>query len=108
MLSGAEYAPDVRSFHTPEGRTGVGASIITLDISRFIPIEKFKSEMKAYIHSVKNLKKAKGSDAIYLPGEIEYMKEQDSRKKGIQLDENAVAVINDILSGIHSSKRLGG
>ncbi len=107
MLSGASYAPNLKSFHTPEGKTGVGASIIALDISRFIPLDSFKSEMSKYIDSIKNLKKAKGFDEIYLPGEIEYNNEKISRENGIKLDDNAVAAIDNILTDIGSSFRLG-
>ena len=106
MLSGAKHAPDVKSFHKPEGQTGVGASIFAIDISHFISLGDFRKDMQQYIKRVKSLKKAKGFDEIYMPGEIEYLKEQDSRENGINLDENAVLAINVLLSSIQSSTRL--
>jgi LDH2 family malate/lactate/ureidoglycolate dehydrogenase len=108
MLSGAQYAPNLKSFHTPEGATGVGASLIIIDISRFMKLDAFKEHMQGYVESIKGMKKAKGFDEIYIPGEIEYNKEQKSYKEGIELDEKAVAAIDKLLEAIDSDKRLGG
>jgi LDH2 family malate/lactate/ureidoglycolate dehydrogenase len=108
MLSGAQYAPNLKSFHTPEGATGVGASLIVLDINRFMELHVFQSHMEGYIESIKAMKKAKGFNEIFLPGELEYNKEQHSYKEGIQIDEKAVAAIDSLLEAIGSDKRLGG
>lgn len=108
MLSGAQYAPNLKSFHTPEGATGVGASLIVLDIGRFMDLKVFQNHMNSYIDLVKNLKKAKGFDEIRIPGENKYGKEQRSYKEGINLDEKAVAAIDELLESIGSDKRLGG
>ena len=97
MLSGAQYAPNLKSFHTPEGATGVGASLIVLDISRFMDLKVFEEHMKGYTDSIKRMKRAKGFDEIYMPGEIEYIKEQKSFTEGIEIDGNAVAAIDKLL-----------
>jgi LDH2 family malate/lactate/ureidoglycolate dehydrogenase len=57
---------------------------------------------------VKGMKKAKGFNEIFMPGEIEYNKEQRSYKEGIEIDEKAVAAIDSLLKVIGSDKRLGG
>jgi LDH2 family malate/lactate/ureidoglycolate dehydrogenase len=108
MLSGAQYAPDLKSFHTPEGATGVGASLIVMDISRFMDLKLFQNHMEEYMVHVKGMKKAKGFNEIFMPGEIEYNKEQRSYKEGIEIDEKAVAAIDSLLKVIGSDKRLGG
>lgn len=108
MLSGAQYAPNLKSFHTPEGATGVGASLIVLDISRFMNLKVFQNHMDGYIERIKGMKKAKGFDEIFIPGEIEYNKEQQSYKEGIELDDKAVAAIDALLEVTGSGKRLGG
>lgn len=97
LLSGAGYAPDLKSFHTPQGKTGVGASMIVIDIAHFQPEETFQNKMGAYTQAIKGLKKAKGFDEVLLPGEIEYRKEQESMQRGIALDEKAVLAINTLL-----------
>ena len=100
ILSGASYAPDLKSFHEPEGKTGVGASMIVIDVSRFQPLNDFGRKMDGYMSGIKGMKKAKGFDAIYMPGEIEYNKESQSMAEGISMDDNAVKAINEILTSI--------
>lgn len=108
MLSGAQYAPDLKSFHAPEGATGVGASLIVMDISRFMDLLIFQNHMEGYMVRVKGMKKANGFNEIFMPGEIEYNKEQLSYKEGVEIDAKAVAVIDSLLKATGSNKRLGG
>jgi len=107
ILSGASYAPDLKSFHEPEGKTGVGASMVVIDISRFQPVDNFARKMDGYMSGIKGMKKAKGFDAIYMPGEIEYNNEQQSLTEGISMDDNAVKAINEILTSIDSTPLQG-
>ena len=48
MLAGAEHAPNLKSFHSPEGKTGVGGALVCVDISKFMPLSEFKDSMGAY------------------------------------------------------------
>lgn len=106
ILAGAEHAPNLKSFHAPEGKTGVGGSLVTVDISKFMPLSEFKDTMGEYIKSLKAMKKAKTASEIFLPGEIEHNREQASCETGITLDDKAVDVLNQLLEKIGSSQRL--
>ncbi|HZK56403.1 MAG TPA: Ldh family oxidoreductase [Desulfosporosinus sp.] len=106
MLSGAAYAPNLKSFHAPEGKTGVGASLIVMDVARFLPLEQFQIQMNDYIESVKALKKAKGFNEIYMPGEIELAREQVSKESGVLLDGNAVTALNGLMEKLGLTSRL--
>ncbi len=106
ILAGAEHAPNLKSFHAPEGKTGVGGALVTVDISKFMPLAEFKNSMGEYITSLKAMKKAKSASEIYLPGEIEYRREQASREAGVNLDDKAVEVLNRLLEKIGSAQRL--
>lgn len=107
ILAGASHAPNVKSFHTPEGTTGVGASIIAIDIRKFEDLKQFAATMDEYIQSLKGMKKAKFASEIFVPGEIEQKREATSRETGIELDDKAVAALNQLLEKAGSSKRLG-
>jgi len=106
ILSGSRYAPELKSFHSPEGSTGVGAALTVVDISKFMSLDIFAGLMQDYIKRIKGLKKANGFNEIYMPGEIEYGKEQAGSKDGIELDDNAVAAINYLLQTIKSDKKI--
>jgi len=97
----------LRSFHAPEGKTGVGAALIAIDISKFVELSQFTDEMDEYIQRIKGMKKAKQTTEIYIPGEIEQQKEKISNNDGIVLEDKAVEVLNQLLMSIGSSKSLG-
>ena len=108
IMAGAEHAPNLLSFHTTDGKTGVGASLVVMDISSFISLDEFQTIMDEYIHDLKSMKKAEFASEIFLPGEIEYNREQESLSEGISLDDKAVDILNDKLEKIGSDKRLKG
>jgi LDH2 family malate/lactate/ureidoglycolate dehydrogenase len=108
ILSGSRYARDLKSFHTPEGSTGVGAALTVINIANFMPLPKFKELITGYITAMKGLKKAQGFNEIYLPGEIEQKKEKQCRLTGVELDDNAAAAINELLEKIGSPNRVRG
>ncbi len=106
LVAGAKHAPDIKSFHNLDGATGVGASLAAVDISKFMDLDAYKTEMDAYIASLKGMKKAGSATEIYLPGEIEYNREVESRRSGIQLDDEAVNALNQLLASVGSDVRL--
>jgi LDH2 family malate/lactate/ureidoglycolate dehydrogenase len=106
IIAGAQHAPDLRSFHATEGKTGVGASLIALDIQKFIDLGEFKSTMDQYIENLKGLKKASFVNEIFLPGEIEYNNQQESLRIGINLDDSAVDTLNSLLEYFSCNQRL--
>lgn len=107
ILSGAAHAPNIKSFHTPEGTTGVGASLIAIDIRKFGELKQFSATMDDYFLSLKGMKKAKFASEVFVPGEIEYRREVASRETGIDLDDKAVGVLNQLLERGGSDVRLG-
>jgi LDH2 family malate/lactate/ureidoglycolate dehydrogenase len=106
ILAGASYAPNIKSFHALDGVTGVGASIMAIDIRKFMELEKFASTIDEYIFRLKSLKKASFTSEIFLPGEIEYKKELESNKNGIPLDDKAVDTLNELLVQFGSKRHL--
>lgn len=106
ILAGGEHAPNIKTFHTPSGTTGVGASIAAIDIRKFADLDQFGATMEEYIQSLKGMKKASFASDIYLPGEIEQRREQASRKNGIELDETNVSALNKLLEKVGASRRL--
>jgi len=106
MLSGSRFGPEVKTFHKLKGATGVGVFCMAIDISQFIELELFYSKIDEYIRSIKNLKKVKNTSEIYLPGEIEFIREQKSHEEGIDLDSEVMKNLNDILEELGNHLRL--
>ena len=106
MLSGSKYGPEVKTFHKPEGPTGVGVCCMAVDVERFMPLQDFTRLLRSYIESVRGSRKAKGVSRIYLPGEIESEREKASVKEGIELNPGTVKDLNQLLEKMGSPLRL--
>lgn len=106
LLSGSNYGPKVKTFHKPLGPTGIGVLTLAIDIERFMPLHQFNQLMESYIESIKQSKKAKGVFRIYLPGEIESEKENQSLTEGIPLSDSTVNSLNELLEKVKSPLRL--
>jgi len=106
IMAGAEHAPNIRSFHALDGKTGVGASLFAIDIKKFMDLDEFKQSMDDYISSLKGMKKAGFAKEILLPGELEYNREVECSKLGISLDDAAVEALNQMLEKAGSIFRL--
>ena len=106
ILAGARHAPNVKSFHSFEGATGVGATLIAVDISKFIPLKEFSTMMDEYIQSLKGMRKAENTSEIFIPGEIEFKRDLDSMENGINLSDQALDEINKLLAITGIDKRL--
>jgi LDH2 family malate/lactate/ureidoglycolate dehydrogenase len=106
LLSGSSYARAVRTFHQPEGPTGVGVMTMAIDIKRFMPFDRFAKLIDEHIRTIRASTKARGQVRIYLPGEIEAEREHLSRNKGIEIDPPVVEAIDNLLEKAGLSVRL--
>jgi LDH2 family malate/lactate/ureidoglycolate dehydrogenase len=106
MLSGSKYGSDVKTFHQPEGPTGVGVCCIAIDVEKFMSVENFHSLFRSYTEAITGSKKARGVSRIYLPGEIEAEKERLSLKDGIEISPGTAKDLNDLLEKVSSPLRL--
>lgn len=108
LLSGSKYGQDILTFHKPLGPTGVGATLMAIDISRFMPCDRFETLAMEYAQAICNSAKAKNIDRIFLPGEIEAENEVLSRTQGVEVDNQLVEKINRLLKENGLSIRIAG
>ena len=106
LLSGSSYGRAVRTFHRPEGPTGVGVMTMAIDIKRFMPFDRFAKLIDEHIRTIRTSTKAQGRERIYLPGEIEAEREHLNRNKGIEIDPPVVKAIDNLLEKAGLSVRL--
>jgi LDH2 family malate/lactate/ureidoglycolate dehydrogenase len=97
LLSGSKYSRDVKTFHKPEGPTGVGVTTLAIDIARFMPLDRFRTLLGEYSRSIRGSAKARDTARIYLPGEIEAERELASAKKGIEIDAPVCESLDKLL-----------
>jgi ureidoglycolate dehydrogenase (NAD+) len=91
VMTGAAVTQEVSSWvmDVPE-RPNEGHAFIAIDVSKMMPIEMFKTRMDHMIREIKNAPKAKGSDRIYLPGEMEWDKREVALREGMKLPGDVI------------------
>jgi LDH2 family malate/lactate/ureidoglycolate dehydrogenase len=96
-LTGAGFGPRVNSlydnFDEPQN---VGAFFQLIDIGHFVEPATFKARIDRMIEEIKSSRKAAGAEEIFLPGEIEYRKEQQRRASGIPVGAETVAELGEV------------
>ena len=80
--------------------------MLTIDIKQLVPLEIYYSGIKQLVSYIKNSKKADGTDQIYLPGEIEFLKEKKNLEAGVPMEEQTFHNLNELAKnlGVESLK----
>jgi LDH2 family malate/lactate/ureidoglycolate dehydrogenase len=108
LLSGSSYARELKTFHKPEGPTGVGVTTLAIDISRFMPLATFNHLVDEHLRSIRGSARAAGAARIYLPGEIEAEKERLSAERGVEVDDSVCQTLDGLLKKKGLAMRLQG
>jgi len=85
-LSGAAMDAELPHFFArPELLSNGGYFMGAIDISRFCPVEQFKTRVDACFDLLKSCRPAVGSDGVAIPGEFEAMRTKQNLREGIEL-----------------------
>jgi len=91
VCAGSGVLKEVPSWHlNPHMRTNTGHAFIAVNIGAMMPVDGFKSRMDDMIREIKESPKAKGSERIYLPGEIEWETREEALKHWIEFPEGVI------------------
>ncbi len=97
LLSGAGSRYGIKSWldDDPSLPTLHGAAFIAIDINQIMPREMFLERMDKMVRDIHESPKAKGSNRIYLPGEIEWEKYHASQTRGIALPDDVIESLQE-------------
>jgi LDH2 family malate/lactate/ureidoglycolate dehydrogenase len=71
----------------PTGRHNDGCFMAVFNVDAFRPLAEFKKEVGEFARYLKSTPPSEGSSGVLYPGEIEYMREQDRKKNGIDIED---------------------
>lgn len=100
LLSDGAIGSDIRVLHNTVPNN-VSFFFLGIRIDAFIELETFHKKVDHYIQFIKSTKLAEGVSEVYLPGELEFLKEKSSRKEGILLPDS---VINQLVTCANLAK----
>lgn len=73
------------------GRGGMAQFFMTIDVTRFMPLDQFKARMDELIDQIHESPKAPGVNKIYVAGEIEYGLQSARERDGVPIEESVLA-----------------
>lgn len=110
VLSGAAVMSQVSSWvmDKPEP-TDEGHAFIAIDVGTIMPIDQFKERMDRMIREIRSAPKAKGSERIYLPGEMEWDRRDKALTEGMVLPDYVVMNLRGLAEdvGLDLREKLG-
>jgi LDH2 family malate/lactate/ureidoglycolate dehydrogenase len=96
-LTGAGFGPRINSlydnFDEPQD---VGAFFQLIDIGQFTDSTTFKARVDRMIEEIKSSRRAEGTEELFLPGEIEYRREEERKESGIPVGAETVAELREV------------
>lgn len=90
VLTGADFGTRLTSVHELKQHSSVGFVTQVLDITAFADWDEFASSMAILISEILNSPRAPGVSRIYLPGEIEWLKQQERLKSGVPVPQEVL------------------
>jgi LDH2 family malate/lactate/ureidoglycolate dehydrogenase len=88
VLSGGRFGG---MLGTEPGEGGMAQFFLTIDVTRFMPLDQFKARMDELIDQIHNSEKAPGVNKIYVAGEIEYGLQSGRERDGVPIEESVLA-----------------
>ena len=81
-------------------RVTKGATFVVLDVSRFLPLDEFRTRVDQLIADVHASELAPGTERIYVPGEIEADRREQRRRDGIPLPNSLVTELDEMAAAL--------
>ncbi|MEH7442647.1 Ldh family oxidoreductase [Bacillus sp. JJ1122] len=96
VLSGGHFSKMIPSMYDVNQKQSISHFMLTIDIKKLIPLEIYHHGIKQLVAYIKNSKKAEGTDELYLPGEIEFLKEKKNLEAGVPMEEQTFHNLNEL------------
>src|SRR5882762_7858889 len=71
----------------PTGRHNDGVFMAVFNVAAFRPLKDFKKAVAEFARYLKSTPPSEGSTGVFYPGEVEYLREQQRRKDGIEIED---------------------
>ena len=98
VLAGAATMGEVLSWISDDLSlpTRHGAAFLALDVGAITPVDAFKKRVDRMVRDIRQAPKAKGSDRIYLPGEMEWQRRREALANGIALPGDVLVSLQGV------------
>lgn len=91
----------------PSGRHNDGCFMAVFNVQAFRDLNTFRQEVTEFAQYLKDTPLAVGSNAIYYPGEVEFLKEKDRRANGVPVEDATWNVLKKLAAEYGLADKLG-
>jgi LDH2 family malate/lactate/ureidoglycolate dehydrogenase len=93
LLTGLGFGQD------PTGRHNDGCFMAAFNVEAFRPLAEFKAEVTDFARYLKATPLSAGSSGVFYPGEVEYLREQERRQSGIDVEDATWQKLKSLADG---------
>jgi LDH2 family malate/lactate/ureidoglycolate dehydrogenase len=79
----------------------VGHLLLAISIEWFMPLEDFFGRVQTLIEEIRASELRPGVDHIYVPGELEYLREQEKTAHGVPLEPEVLQMLRQLADDLH-------
>lgn len=100
-LNRAAFGRDVRDFAAPQGagEPNVGQFVVALDVARFLPLDRFKSDIDRHIRDLANSRPLPGGE-IRVPGQGRVARRKERERNGVPLSTALLAQVDEVAKSL--------
>ncbi len=106
VLTGSDYSVHLASLHDLSRRASVGFVMQAVDVTAFGEWAEYTKDMASLIDGIRNSPRAPGVDRIYLPGEIEWLKEREYRQSGVPVPIKVLKELQELAAELGAAVSL--
>jgi LDH2 family malate/lactate/ureidoglycolate dehydrogenase len=89
----------------PAHPTGHGHAFLAINVAAMVPLHEFTKRVEEMVRRIRGAAKAKGSDRVWLPGEMEAERMKHSLAHGMVLPPDVLASLRGLAEdvGMHTT-----
>lgn len=91
----------------PTGRHNDGCFMAAFNVAAFRPLNDFKKEVAEFARYLKSTPPSEGSPGVFYPGEIEYLRELERKKHGVEIEDTTWEKLRSLAIGYGLAGELG-
>ncbi|WP_180954496.1 Ldh family oxidoreductase [Bacillus sp. V5-8f] len=96
ILSGGPFSKMIPSMYDVTQKQSISHFMLAIDIKQLLPLDIYYENVNQLVSYMKNSKLAEGTKEIFLPGEIEFLKEKKNKEQGIHMEEETFESLNSL------------
>ena len=96
VLTGSSFGKDVATTLDFDRKASAGFVVQALDIAAFADIDEFYKDIQKQMADIRSSTRSPGTERIYLPGEIEWLKQKSGLENGLLIPPSVIRELDKV------------